>query len=49
MPLRLRDAGVPREGIELIAQDAMTDFARHRNIRPVKEATELMVLLREAW
>ena len=49
MPLRLRDVGVPREGIELIAQDAMTDFALHRNIRPVKESTELVELLREAW
>ncbi|MCH7621403.1 MAG: iron-containing alcohol dehydrogenase [Chloroflexi bacterium] len=49
MPLRLRDVGVPREGIELIAQDAMTDFALHRNIRPVKEAAELVELLREAW
>ena len=49
MPLRLRDVGVPREGIELIAEDAMTDFALHRNIRPVKEASELVELLREAW
>ena len=49
MPLRLRDVGVPRDGIELIAEDAMTDFALHRNIRPVKEASELVELLREAW
>ncbi len=49
MPLRLRDVGVPQEGIELIAEDAMTDFALHRNIRPVKEASELAELLREAW
>ncbi len=49
MPLRLRDVGVSWEGIELIAQDAMTDFALHRNIRPVKEASELVELLREAW
>ncbi|MFB3120059.1 MAG: iron-containing alcohol dehydrogenase, partial [Stenotrophomonas maltophilia] len=49
MPLRLRDVGVPWDGIEPIAEDAMTDFALHRNIRPVKEASELMELLREAW
>ena len=49
MPLRLRDVGVPREGIELIAQDAMTDFALHRNIRPVEETSELVELLRQVW
>ena len=49
MPLRSRHVGVPREGIELIAKNAMTGFAPRRNIRPVKEAVELVELLLEAW
>lgn len=49
MPLRLRDVGVPEEGIEDIARDALTDFGLHRNVRPINDATELRDLLRAAW
>jgi alcohol dehydrogenase class IV len=49
MPTRLRDVGVPRRGIATIAQDAMTDFGLHRNVRPVKNAAELEDLLQSAW
>jgi alcohol dehydrogenase class IV len=49
MPLRLRDVGVPEEEIRLIAEDSMTDFGLHRNVRPVKEMSELVELLREIW
>lgn len=49
MPLRLRDVGVPEEGIEDIARDALTDFGLHRNVRPINDATELQDLLRTAW
>ena len=49
MPVRLRDVGVPAEGIPQIAEDALTDFGLHRNVRPVKEAEELEAVLRSAW
>jgi alcohol dehydrogenase len=49
MPLRLRDVGVPEAGIEDIAQDALTDFGLHRNVRPINDAAELRDLLRAAW
>lgn len=49
MPVRLRDAGVPAEGIPQIAEDALTDFGLHRNVRPVNGAEELEAVLRSAW
>jgi alcohol dehydrogenase class IV len=49
LPSRLSQVGVSEEGVRLIAEDAMTDFAMHRNVRPVKEFSELEKLLREIW
>ena len=49
MPGALRDVGVPADGITEIAEDAMTDFGLHRNIRPVAGVEELEGVLREAW
>ncbi len=49
MPGALRDVGVPVDGITEIAEDAMTDFGLHRNIRPVAGVEELEAVLREAW
>ena len=49
MPVRLREVGVPAEGIPQIAEDALTDFGLHRNVRPVNGADELEAVLRSAW
>ncbi len=49
LPVSLRDVGVPAEGIREIAEDAMTDFGLHRNVRPVTGVEELESVLREAW
>ena len=49
MPTRLRDVGVPAGGITAIAEDALTDFGLHRNVRPVQSAAELASLLESAW
>ncbi len=49
MPVRLRDVGIPAEGIPQIAEDALTDFGLHRNVRPVQGANELEAVLRSAW
>lgn len=49
MPTRLREAGVPADGIGQIAEDALTDFGLHRNVRPVRDAEELAELLAGVW
>ena len=49
LPARLSQVGVGEEGVKLLAEDTMTDFALHRNVRPVKEVSELEELLREIW
>ena len=49
MPSRLRDVGVPQEGIRELAVDSMTDFAITRNVRPVSSPDELETLLRSIW
>ena len=49
MPTRLREVGVPRDGIRMIAEGAMTDFALHRNIRPVESSNDLEDLMQVIW
>ena len=49
MPVRLTEVGVDESGIKLIAQDAMTDYNLHRNVRPVENASELEELLNEDY
>ena len=49
LPVSLRDVGVPADGIAGIAEDALTDFGLHRNVRPVRGVEELEAALRGAW
>lgn len=49
MPRRLSEAGVPEEGVELLAADAMEDFNLHRNARPISGSADLVELLREMY
>lgn len=49
MPRRLRDVGVPRDGIQQIAEDALEDFGLHRNARPISGTEELAELLESVW
>jgi alcohol dehydrogenase class IV len=49
MPVRLRDAGIPRQDIERIAHDAMGDFYLHQNARKVKDKSELVELIQQMW
>lgn len=49
LPGALREVGVSADGIEAIAEDAMTDFGLHRNVRPVSGVEELEEVLRGAW
>lgn len=45
MPVRLREAKIPKEDIDRIAEDAMGDFYLHQNARKVKDKSELVELL----
>ncbi|MCC6775451.1 MAG: iron-containing alcohol dehydrogenase, partial [Hyphomicrobiales bacterium] len=49
MPVRLRDVGVPQDGIAKIAEDCMGDFYLHQNARKVKSADELLDVLNRMW
>lgn len=49
MPVRLRELGIPEQDLEAIAEDAMHDFFLRSNPRPVRDAGELVAVLREAW
>ena len=49
MPSKLREVGVPPDGVAEIARDSMTDFAITRNVRPVSDVGELEDLLRSVW
>ena len=49
MPSKLREVGVPEDGIRQIAVDSMTDFGITRNVRPVNDAGELDELLKQIW
>ena len=49
LPVHLRDVGVPADGIPIIAEDALTDFGLHRNVRPVPGVAGLEAILRAAW
>ena len=49
LPGRLRDVGVPEEGMELIASATLHDRALATNPRPVVDAGPIMTVLRQAW
>jgi alcohol dehydrogenase class IV len=49
MPVRLREANIPRQDIARIAEDAMGDFYLHQNARKVKDSSELVELLEQMW
>ena len=42
---RLSDLGVPEDGIDQIAEDAMTDFVLHRNVRKIQSLDDLKGIL----
>jgi alcohol dehydrogenase class IV len=45
MPVRLREANIPKADIDRIAQDAMGDFYLHQNARKIKDKSEIVELL----
>jgi len=49
LPERLRDVGVPEEGLELIAAATLHDRGLATNPKPISDAGPIMSVLRDAW
>ena len=49
LPGRLRDVGVPEEGLELIAAATLHDRSLSTNPSPVTDAGPIMSVLRSSW
>ena len=49
LPGRLRDVGVPEEGLELIASATLKDRSLATNPTPVTDAGPIMQVLRSSW
>jgi alcohol dehydrogenase class IV len=49
LPLRLRELGVPQEGLGQLARDALGDYSIHTNPKPVTVAEQVLEVLEQAW
>ncbi len=49
LPLRLRDLGVPRDGLKLLAEDALGDYSVYTNPKPIHSAGQVLEVLEMAW
>ena len=49
LPLRLRELGVPREGLRQLARDALGDYSVYTNPKPVTAAEQVLEVLEQAW
>ena len=49
IPIRLRDAGVPEEGLAVIAEGALNDGSSFYNPRPMEDEEELMPFVKNAY
>lgn len=49
LPRRLRDVGVPQDALADMARLGMADWFLRGNARPVRDASELLQILQEAW
>ena len=49
LPLKLRDLGVPRNGLKELAIDALDDYSIHTNPKPVRAAEQVLEVLESAW
>jgi aldehyde dehydrogenase (NAD+) len=48
-PMRLRDVGVPEEGLDICASHAIADAAALFNARPVSDPKEVLDLYQQAY
>ena len=49
LPLKLRELGVPREGLKQLAVDALNDYSIHTNPKPISVAGQVLEVLEQAW
>jgi maleylacetate reductase len=49
LPLRLRDLGVPRDALSLLAEDALGDYSVYTNPKPIRSASQVLEVLKLAW
>jgi alcohol dehydrogenase class IV len=49
LPLRLRDLGVPRDGLQQLSVDTLGDYSIHPNPKPVQSAEQVLEVLEAAW
>ncbi|MGH7824530.1 MAG: iron-containing alcohol dehydrogenase family protein [Candidatus Binatia bacterium] len=49
LPLKLRDLGVPRDGLKQLAIDALDDYSINTNPKPVHAAEQVLEVLELAW
>jgi alcohol dehydrogenase class IV len=49
LPLKLRDLGVPRDGLKQLAIDALADYSIHTNPKPVRNPEQVLEVLEPAW
>lgn len=49
LSLRLRDLGVPRDGLGQLARDTLGDYSIHTNPKPVTAAEQVLEVLEQAW
>jgi len=49
LPLKLRELGVPSDGLKQLAIDALNDYSIHTNPKPVSAAEQVLEVLELAW
>jgi alcohol dehydrogenase class IV len=49
LPLKLRELGVPRDGLKQLAVDALGDYSIHTNPKPVTAPEQVLEVLEQAW
>jgi alcohol dehydrogenase class IV len=49
MPAQVRDLGIPREDLPLLAQDTLKNFNANPNQRPDDQVARMLALLEAAW
>jgi alcohol dehydrogenase class IV len=49
LPLKLGELGVPRDGLDQLAVDALADYSIHTNPKPVHSAAQVLEVLESAW
>jgi maleylacetate reductase len=49
LPLKLRELGVPHDGLQQLAIDALADYSIHTNPKPVSAPEQVLEVLEQAW